>query len=208
MENNDKTIYDKAGDYTVIALIASIILSTYVSNNVSADLPIMKLAIHLIAGIILISTIPAGIISIKGYIKFKKASLLVKGCLGIFITILFIASAIYGWNNIETKQHDINHVISSTNSEAPVMIDEITRLDSASLKTNDSVNIKLTITSLTANEVNKHALDSVLIPMNKTSLKNSEFYYFIINGYTITYSYFGKDNVLISSQNFSKKDFE
>lgn len=208
MEKNDKTIYDKAGDYTVIALIASIILSTYVSNNVSADLPIMKLAIHLIAGIILISTIPAGIISIKGYIKLKKASLLVKGCLGIFITILFIASAIYGWNNIETKQHDINHVISSTNSEAPVMIDEITRLDSASLKTNDSVNIKLTITSLTANEVNKHALDSVLIPMNKTSLKNSEFYYFIINGYTITYSYFGKDNVLISSQNFSKKDFE
>jgi hypothetical protein len=204
------TVYHKAANYAVMAVVGSIVLNITVLGALFSADPLFRRISSLLVGIVLLSAIPAGIVALCGIRKCGKSGLLGKGLAGVLIPILLIAMAVPAFLKVRqiSIQKRVEQVATEITRETPKMIDEVTRLDKATVDGANEITVDFTITSFAGKDVDKKKWDDLAVPMLKANIKNSIFGSLLKQGVGVKYRYHGNDGIFFAELVFDPKDYK
>ena len=175
----------------------------------AADPQLARIA-AIIPGLFFYSAVPAGIIALCGIKKHGRKHLLISGLAGIIIPLLLGVMAIAAFSKVRESSHAmfLHQVAEEMNKSAPRMIDEITRLDGASIEHNNILVIKQTVLSLAADEIDRDLWMKNAVPVFRTAFRNGPLVNSVKSGSTVIYRYHGKDGILIDELIYKPADFK
>ena len=98
----------------------------------------------------------------------------------------------------------------ASNENLPRMLDEETRLDSASIDQSKKIyTLKMTLVNISQSEIDRESLNEVFTQTIKPGTCGSaEFRLFLSEGYTLNFAYYGRDDKEIKIYSLKLSDCE
>lgn len=205
---NKPSFHHKAAKYAVAALGAAFLVNLTAQFPAGGGNPSVSRVVSLIGGMLFLSAIPAGVVALCGIRKHGCRYLLWRGLAGILVPVLLMGMAIPAFLKVRSAVSNryIENVAAQINKSAPKMIDEVTRLDRATVGPGKLLTVHITITSLTADTLDRAGWDSDVRPALKKGILASLAKERPPNDSTIIYRYSGADGVKIDEISVSGQD--
>lgn len=200
-EDSGPSFYHKAAKYAVLVLLVAFVINLLAQTTTSKDTDAITRVISLIGGLLFLSAIPAGIIALVGIRKHGCHYLLWRGLVGILVPALLLAMAVPAFLKVRSAAGaaQLKSVAKVLNEGAPKMVDEITRLEKATVGPGKLLTIDVTITSIKVADIDRVVWNTEVIPKLKAGILGSTITTVLRTGNTLTYRYTGSDGALIVS---------
>lgn len=197
-----------AAKYAVVVLLAAFVINLLGQTSTTKDTGAVTRFISLIGGLLFLSAIPAGIIALVGIRKHGCHYLLWRGLVGVLVPVLLLAMAVPAFLKVRSLAGaaQLQSMAKVLNEGAPKMVDEITRLEKATVGPGKLLTIDVTITSLKAADIDRAVWNTEVIPKLKTGILGSTITSVLRTGNTLTYRYTGSDGVLIDELSLTEAD--
>lgn len=208
-EDDGPSFYHKAAKYAVLVLVVGFVINLLSQvGSTTKDTPIVGLVISTIGGLFFLSAIPAGIIALVGIRKHGCSYLLWRGLVGILVPSLLLAMAIPAFFKVRSLAGTVQlqSAAKALNEGAPKMIDEVTRLEKATVGPGKLLTIHVTITSLKVADIDREVWNTQVVPTLKAGILASAITSVLRTGNTLTYRYTGSDGLLIDELSLTQAD--
>lgn len=206
-EENGPSFHHKAAKYAVLVIVITFCINLAAQISTQNTGPVNQI-ISLIGGLMFLSAIPAGIIALVGVRKYGCRYLLWRGLVGILVPALLIGMAVPAFLKVRNLAGtaQIQSIAKSVNEGAPKMIDEITRLDKATVGPGKLLTIDITITSMKVADIDRDVWNTQAIPNLKAGILTSPLSKVLSTGNTLIYRYKDSDGVLIDELSLTQHD--
>ena len=206
-------LHHHAANYAVWSLVGSVALSIFGAGMAAQAGAPARQVLSIVAGLVMLSAMPAGLIALLGIPRHGPSGLLWKGILGIAVPIALAAMAVPAFLKVRRSALErANRSVATSlakefNTSAPKMLDEVTRLDGAEAGLEKTVTVHLTLVSLDARDVDRAAWTAKVVPSVRAGVEKSPMLPLVKNGVTVIYRYFGRDGVKIDDVVFAPADY-
>lgn len=207
-EDTGPSFYHKAAKYAVVVLLVAFVVNLLGQSSGYKEIGAITRVISIIGGLLFLSAIPAGVIALVGIRQHGCRYLLWRGLVGILVPTLLIALAVPAFLKVRSLAGaaQLQSIAKTLNEGAPKMIDEITRLEKATVGPGKRLTVDVTITSLKAADIDRAVWNSVVIPKLKEGILASTIVSVLRTGNTLTYRYTGSDGALIDEVSLTEAD--
>jgi hypothetical protein len=202
-----------------ISFAVTILMNVVLAVTPLPSRRIVSLVMSVLAGLIVISGLVAGVVALFGIPRHGKKGILWKSLFGVLVPVLLFLLALPAISaakrlaekniSVEARRNPLGQIAGKLNEQCPVMVDEVTRLDSVRTQGGSSLVFAYTLITMQKADFPDGEFESQMRPIVVEAYNTADDMKLYRDGRVMLINrYNDKDGVLVAEISVGPKDLK